>query len=188
MKRQLEAYLGEFVYGAIDGTVTTFAVVAGAAGAGLSSSVIVILGFANLIADGFSMGASAYLSAKSERDLKIKKHNEEGKEHEAHDHAHGETPLTDGAITFGSFVIVGFVPFMLYVIDAIFKLSWHADKLFIWSAILTGLTFIAIGLLKAHITKTKPWHAAGETLGLGAIAAGLAYVLGDLLANALKLG
>lgn len=186
MNNKLESYLGEFVYGAIDGTVTTFAVVAGAAGAGLSSTVIVILGFANLIADGFSMGASAYLSAKSERDLKAKKHAETGKEHMPHDHSHGETPLHDGLITFGSFVVVGFVPFMLYVVDAIFKLKTAPGDLFLWSAILTGLTFIAIGLLKAHVTKTKAWRAAAETLGLGAIAAMLAYLLGDLLASVLK--
>lgn len=188
MKKQFEAYLGEFVYGAIDGTVTTFAVVAGAAGAGLSSSVIVILGFANLIADGFSMGASAYLSAKSERDLKIKHQTEAGNEHSPHDHAHGETPLADGLITFASFIVVGFIPFMLYVGDAIFSLETAASSLFMWSSVLTGLTFISIGLLKAHVTRTKPWRAAGETLLLGAIAASLAYVLGDLLANALKLG
>lgn len=60
-------YLGEIVYGGIDGSVTTFAVVAGAAGAGLSSTVVIILGFANLIADGFSMSVGAYLSSKSER-------------------------------------------------------------------------------------------------------------------------
>lgn len=59
-------YLGEFVYGGIDGSVTTFAVVAGSAGAGLDSSVIIILGFANLIADGFSMSVGSYLSNKSE--------------------------------------------------------------------------------------------------------------------------
>ncbi len=60
-------YLGEFVYGGIDGSVTTFAVVAGAVGAGLDSAIIIILGFANLLADGFSMSIGAYLSAKSER-------------------------------------------------------------------------------------------------------------------------
>ncbi len=63
-----EAYLGEFVYGGIDGCVTTFAVVAGAMGAGLNSSIILILGFANLLADGFAMSVGAYLSAKSEKD------------------------------------------------------------------------------------------------------------------------
>lgn len=186
MKEKFESYLGEFVYGAIDGTVTTFAVVAGAAGAGLSSKVIVILGFANLIADGFSMGASSYLSAKSERDLKIKKHTEAGQEHRPHDHTHGETPLKDGLITFISFVLVGFIPFMLYVADSLFGFDIGAGRLFLWSSILTGLTFVAIGLLKAHVTRTKPFKAAGETLLLGAVAAVLAYVLGDLLAGALS--
>ena len=45
----LQDYLGEFVYGGIDGAVTTFAVVAGAVGAGLDANIIIILGFANLI-------------------------------------------------------------------------------------------------------------------------------------------
>ncbi len=65
---RFEAYLGEFVYGGIDGCVTTFAVVAGAVGADLGSSVIIILGFANLFADGFAMSIGAYLSTKSEKD------------------------------------------------------------------------------------------------------------------------
>lgn len=70
---RIEAYLGEFVYGGIDGCVTTFAVVSGSVGAGLDSTVIIILGFANLFADGFSMSIGAFLSAKSERD-KYQKH------------------------------------------------------------------------------------------------------------------
>jgi len=61
-----QKYLAEFVYGGIDGSVTTFAVVSGSAGAGLDSSIIIILGFANLIADGFSMSVGSYLSNKSE--------------------------------------------------------------------------------------------------------------------------
>jgi len=59
-------YLGDAVLGGIDGCVTTFAVVAGAVGGNLSTGVIVILGFANLLADGFSMGVSNYLGSKSE--------------------------------------------------------------------------------------------------------------------------
>jgi len=59
-------YLREAVYGAVDGTVTTFAVVAGAVGAGLGGSVVVILGLANLFADGFSMGISSYLAARAD--------------------------------------------------------------------------------------------------------------------------
>ena len=63
------SYLADFVYGAIDGTVTTFAVVSGVAGAGLSPEIIVILGFANLAGDGFSMAASNYLGTRTDRQL-----------------------------------------------------------------------------------------------------------------------
>jgi VIT1/CCC1 family predicted Fe2+/Mn2+ transporter len=69
MKDKFEEYLGEIVYGGIDGIVTTFAIVAGSVGAGLSSAIVLILGSANLVADGFSMGVGAYLSSKSEKDL-----------------------------------------------------------------------------------------------------------------------
>ena len=69
-KEDYKKYLPEIVYGGIDGTVTTFAVVSGALGASLNSAVILILGFANLFADGFSMAVSNYLSSKSERDMR----------------------------------------------------------------------------------------------------------------------
>jgi VIT1/CCC1 family predicted Fe2+/Mn2+ transporter len=58
----------DFVYGSIDGAVTTFAVVAGASGAVLSSSVVLILGFANLFGDGFSMAIGNYLAAKTRKE------------------------------------------------------------------------------------------------------------------------
>lgn len=61
------SYLRDWIYGGIDGAVTTFAIVSGVAGAGLPSSVIVILGFANLIADGFSMAASNFSGTRAER-------------------------------------------------------------------------------------------------------------------------
>jgi len=66
--QKYQEYVGEFVYGGIDGCVTTFAVVAGAAGANLDASIAIILGMANLIADGFSMSVGSYLSNKSEQD------------------------------------------------------------------------------------------------------------------------
>ena len=59
--------LGDAVLGGIDGGVTTFAVVAGAVGGGFGHVVVVILGLANLVADGFSMPVSNYFSARSER-------------------------------------------------------------------------------------------------------------------------
>ncbi|WGW03692.1 VIT1/CCC1 transporter family protein [Tropicibacter oceani] len=61
-------YLRDVVYGAIDGSVTTFAIVAGVAGAGLSPYVIIALGFANVLADGFSMAAGNYSATKTELD------------------------------------------------------------------------------------------------------------------------
>ena len=61
-------YLRDWIYGGIDGSVTTFAVVSGVVGAELSPWIILILGFANLFADGFSMAASNFLGTKAELD------------------------------------------------------------------------------------------------------------------------
>ncbi len=61
-------YLKEWVYGGIDGVVTTFAVVAGVVGAGLSPMIVLILGLANLVGDGFSMAAGSYSGAKADED------------------------------------------------------------------------------------------------------------------------
>lgn len=69
--------LGDFVYGAIDGTVTTFAVVAGAAGADLGAAVVIILGVSNLFADGFSMAVSNYLGSRAEQDRQEQARREE---------------------------------------------------------------------------------------------------------------
>lgn len=73
IRRRLESgpkhnYLRDWIYGGIDGAVTTLAVVTGVAGAQLSNWIILALGFANLFADGFSMAASNYLGTKSEHD------------------------------------------------------------------------------------------------------------------------
>lgn len=62
------AYLGNMVYGGLDGIVTTFAVVSGVAGASLGAHVVLILGLANLFADGLSMAVGAYLSSKSDQE------------------------------------------------------------------------------------------------------------------------
>ena len=64
------SYLRDFIYGAVDGAVTTFAVVSGVAGAQLSSGIVIILGAANLVADGFSMAVSNYLGTRADRELR----------------------------------------------------------------------------------------------------------------------
>jgi VIT1/CCC1 family predicted Fe2+/Mn2+ transporter len=66
-RRPSPSYLHDFIYGAIDGSITTFAVVAGVAGASLDDAIVIILGGANLLADGFSMAASNFLGSRAAR-------------------------------------------------------------------------------------------------------------------------
>ena len=71
------SYLHDFIYGAVDGAVTTFAVVAGATGGNLDETVVIILGGANLIADGFSMAVSNFLGSRAERQLQERARRQE---------------------------------------------------------------------------------------------------------------
>ncbi len=218
-------YIGEFVYGGIDGSVTTFAVVAGSAGAGLDSSVVIILGFANLIADGFAMSVGSYLSNKSELERYEKheqieywevenlpeKEREEIREIYAAKGFEGDlleqvvevitadkkrwvdvmmkeelemvreekSPLAMGGVTFLSFILIGFIPLLVYVIDYISPN--RITNLFGVSILLTSLGFIGIGWLKSVVNQTKALRSIIETVFLGAVAAGLSYLVGDLL-------
>lgn len=76
-RRPEVSYLRDFIYGAIDGAVTTFAVVAGVQGANLDETVVIILGGANLLADGFSMAASNFLGSRAERQQRERARREE---------------------------------------------------------------------------------------------------------------
>ncbi len=69
--------LRDFIFGAIDGTVTTLAVVSGVSGAGLPAGVLLILGVANLVADGFSMGISNFLGTRAEQQQRANTRREE---------------------------------------------------------------------------------------------------------------
>ena len=73
-------YLRDFIYGAIDGAITTFAIVAGVAGAGLNAGVVIVLGLANLLADGLSMGVSNYLGVRADNQRLDKVRREEQRE------------------------------------------------------------------------------------------------------------
>jgi len=170
VRQHLEDYLSEFVYGGIDGAVTTFAVVAGATGARFDTKVLLVLGFANLIADGFSMSVGSYLSTKSEQELMTKR-GESIKDE--------PSPVINGATTYVSFIFIGLVPLLSYTFDTIFDTG--LENLFLIATILTALAFVGIGYLKSRVAQTPLVRAILETLVLGAIAAGFAYVLGDLL-------
>lgn len=170
IKQHFEDYLSEFVYGGIDGAVTTFAVVAGATGARFDTKVILVLGFANLIADGFSMGVGSYLSSKSEQELMVKRKESIADE---------PSPVINGATTYVAFILVGLVPLLAYTFDFILDLS--LDNLFLITSCLTALAFAGIGYLKSRVARAPILRSMFETIILGVIAASLAYVLGDIL-------
>lgn len=163
-------HLPEFVYGGIDGAVTTFAVVAGALGASLSASIILILGFANLIADGFSMAVSNYLSTKSQRELQKNP-------------ATDKNPMSTATTTFFSFILVGFIPLVSFAASYAFP-SLDAHK-FTLSFMLTGIALAIVGGIKGRVVKKNITRAALETLVIGGIAAVLAFFVGFILEQAL---
>jgi VIT1/CCC1 family predicted Fe2+/Mn2+ transporter len=220
----LQNYLREFVYGGIDGAVTTFAVVAGAVGANLDASIIIILGFANLLADGFSMSVGAYLSAKSENE-NYQKHRsieywevdnipekereeivdiykakgfegdllqkvvdvivsdrdrwvDEMMKDELNMIEESKSPFKIGLATLISFILIGFIPLMVYVYDF---LNETVFDLFFWTSVFTGLAFIVIGWLKSYVNQTNVYKSVLETLALGFVAALVAYFVGDFL-------
>lgn len=158
-----ETYLGEFVYGAFDGCITTFAVVAGSVGANLDSSIIIVLGLANLLADGFAMSVGAYLSTKTNSATNLN---------------NSKNPFWVGGITYISFIAIGIIPILIYIIDYMYPIMYN---LFFISSCLTVLGFLVIGLLKTYVNKSNPIKGVIETLLLGGIAAIVAYSVGDIL-------
>ena len=167
--KSFQKYLGEFVYWGIDGCVTTFAVVAGSVGAWLEARIILILGFANLFADGFSMSIGAYLSSKSENEQSIM--NGESVQS-------SKNPFHIGVATFSSFLLIGFIPLTIYVIDAF---VFEIQKTFIFASLLTFFAFALIGYLKSLVTWKSKIISVWETLLLGLLAAGVAYYVWDVL-------
>lgn len=171
-------YLKDFVYGAIDGTVTTFAVVAGVAGASLSTRIVMILGLANLLADGFSMAVSNYLGTKAEEDL--------SKTDGTHDpSATTKTAIKAATATFVAFVIVGAIPLLPYTPSLLGMLgdARGTDAVFWWSVGATALAFALVGALKSKLAGTPVARGALETLAIGGAAAVLAFAVGYLLRN-----
>ena len=158
MKDSIKRYLPSIVYGGSDGTVTTFAVMAGAVGAGLDTRVIIILGLANLFSDGFSMASADYLSEDSRQ---------------------GETKkiaLRNAHITFFSFIVIGFVP----IIPILFFVNYHA---FMYSCIFTLATFASIGYLRAKVLHRDPLRLITQSVAIGTICALISYFVGSYISR-----
>jgi VIT1/CCC1 family predicted Fe2+/Mn2+ transporter len=159
-------YLRDFIYGANDGIITTFAVVSGVAGAALPARTALILGVANLLADGFSMGASNVLAIRSD---------------EAGRAAAGEEPvepfpLRHGLATMLAFLVAGSVPLIPYVLAP-------ARLRFAVAVAATLVTLFGVGALRSTVTRHRWWSAGADMLGVGALAAGVSYLVGLLLAR-----
>ena len=159
-------YVRELIYGANDGIITTFAVVAGVAGGGLPLKVVLIIGAANLLADGLSMAVGNYLSIRSHESVL-----------EAQNLPEEEAfPVRHATATFLAFAIAGVVPLVPYMIQGI------ASDRFVWSIILTLRAMFVIGSSRALIANVQWWKAGFEMLGLGAVVAAIAYASGGLVA------
>ena len=148
------------VYGGLDGIITTFAVVAGTVGGNLSLATVIILGFSNLLADGFSMAAGDYVSSADEEDR-----------------------LHSAATTFISFNVFGLAPLASYVIFTGFLKPQEA---LLGSFIVVGFVLAILGYVKAKILKQDMKKEIIQTVIIGYVAASVAYFGGVVLEQLIK--
>lgn len=148
-------YLPQIIFWGIDGLVTTFAVVAGATGGWLAAKTVIIMGIANVLADGVSMSIGAYLSTREE-------------------HKKNLSASLVWFHTFVAFVFFGFLPLLPYILHA------HKD-IFLLSCVITGASFIFIWYLKGVMNNKSIPRAIIQVVILGGIAASVAYYAGVFL-------
>ena len=153
------------VFGFTDGIITTFAVVASVAGAGLSPSIVLIMGIANMLGDGVSMGLGDFLGERSEK-LAMKKSTDRVWE--------------TGVVTFIAFVLAGGFPLIPYVLQA---LGWNfaTNHQFMLSLVSTLCTLFFVGSLRTIIIPRAWWKNGFEMLFVGTAAASAAYLFGFLV-------
>lgn len=165
--KKKQSYLPEFVYGSMDGLVTTFAIVTGSIGAALPAGVILIIGFANVIADAFSMGSSSYLASVSEESV--------------HKHIHTKRPIGKAVATFLSFAVVGLIPLAPFVVS--YFIPSFTEYAIATSVTATMLAFGAVGYISGATLGKNPIRTALRNIVIGGIAATLAFTVGFLLRN-----
>ena len=159
-------YVRELIYGANDGIITTFAVVAGVAGGDLSLRVVLIVGAANLFADGLSMAVGNFSSIRANEGARAMNNlpEEEAK------------PWRHAGATFFAFVAAGLVPLVPYALPP------SDGATFRWSVLATLVSLFTVGALRATVTIERWWIAGLEMLSLGAAVAAAAYAAGAMIA------
>jgi VIT1/CCC1 family predicted Fe2+/Mn2+ transporter len=159
-------YIRDLVYGANDGIITTFAVVAGVTGGTLTPRAVIVLGVANLLADGLSMGVGNYLGIRSDERVREAQRLPELE----------AFPFRHGVATFAAFVVAGSVPLVPYVVS-----SFGLDR-FVLSTVLSLGALFGVGAARARLGTGSWWMNGLEMLGLGVIVALVAYYAGALVA------
>jgi VIT1/CCC1 family predicted Fe2+/Mn2+ transporter len=160
-------YLKDVVYGANDGLITTFAVVAGVEGGALTHRAVLVVGFANLVADGLSMGVGNYLSIRSQEHVRrtLALPEEEA------------SPARHAIATFLAFAAAGVIPLAAYVVPAVPPSARVAT-----ATLATLASLFVVGALRSTVTDEPALSGGLEMLGLGAIVAAVAYYAGSLMA------
>lgn len=158
------SFLRDIIYAANDGIITTFAVVAGVVGAALSYKVILILGFSNLLADGFSMASGNYLGVKTEQEYEKKKGRKR---------LFQGSPLRHGLATFVSFNIAGLIPLAPFVL--------RLDNALYVSIVMVFSSLFAIGAWRSRYSNKNFIYSGVEMLIVGGFAALVAYYVGHLI-------
>src|SRR5688572_6408212 len=164
-------YIRDLVYGANDGIITTFAVVSGVAGGQLSQVAVLVVGAANLAADGVSMGVGNFLAIRADERAREADGLPELERH----------PWKHGLATLLAFVVAGAVPLVPYVMP-----SLGSDRLLVSTAATFSALYL-LGAARALVTRDRWWLTGLENLALGAVVAGAAYAAGRLVAAAVRL-
>lgn len=155
-------YVGDIVYGANDGLVTTLAAVAAVEGGALAPATVLVVGIANLVADGMSMGVGNYLSIRAREHAR-----------EADNLPEEESqPVRHGVATFAAFVGAGVIPLLPY---AVAIGSAPRGRL---AAALTFFTLFILGAVRGVVTNRRWWATGLEVLMLGALAGAAAFAAG----------
>ena len=160
-------YLKDLVYGANDGLITTFAVVAGVEGGALSRHAVLVVGFANLLADGLSMGVGNYLSIRSHETVRrtLSLPEEEA------------FPTRHAVATFLAFAVAGVIPLLAYVLPGV-----PASARVTTATLSTFAALFAVGALRSTVTDESAVSGGLEMLALGAVVAAVAYYAGGVVA------
>ena len=160
-------YIRDLVYGASDGIVTTFAVVSGVAGGALSPTAVLIVGAANLAADGLSMGVGNFLSIRAHERARAAENLPEEETY----------PSKHGLATFAAFILAGSVPLLPYLARL------DAGDAVAWSVALTLSTMFGLGAARGFATDETWWKAGLESLIMGSVVAAAAYGAGAAVAS-----